>query len=52
MVRQAHHERTLVDFGKALLLCYGVGDTLVGEPPFPGFPCPVADIFAFGPCQD
>ena len=28
---------------------YGMGDTVVGDPVLPGFACPVADIFAFGP---
>lgn len=28
---------------------YGIGDTVVGDPVLPGFTCPVADIFAFGP---
>ena len=30
---------------------YGIGDTVVGDPVLPGFACPVADIFAFGPRQ-
>ena len=30
---------------------YGVGDTLTCDPVLPGFACPVADIFAFGPRQ-
>ena len=30
---------------------YGMGDTVVGDPVLPGFTCPVADIFAFGPRQ-
>ena len=28
---------------------YGPDDTLIGDPVLPGFACPVADIFAFGP---
>jgi len=28
---------------------YSIGDTVLGDPVLPGFACPVADIFAFGP---
>ena len=28
---------------------YGMGDTVVGDPVLPGFACPLADIFHFGP---
>ena len=28
---------------------YGIGDTVEGDPVLPGFSCPVADIFTFGP---
>ena len=28
---------------------YGMGDTVVGDPVLPGFTCPVADVFHFGP---
>ena len=30
---------------------FGINDTLTCEPVLPGFACPVADIFAFGPRQ-
>ena len=40
----AHHSDGLV-------VRYGIGDTVVGDPVLPGFACPVADIFAFGPRQ-
>ena len=40
----AHHSDGLV-------VRYGIGDTVVGDPVLPGFTCPVADIFAFGPRQ-
>ncbi len=30
---------------------FGINDTLTGDPVLPGFTCPVADIFAFGPRQ-
>ena len=38
----AHHDDGSV-------MHYGIGDTVVGDPVLPGFACPVADIFAFGP---
>ena len=31
---------------------YGIGDPLVRDPVLPGFTCPVADIFHFGPRRD
>ncbi len=31
---------------------YGMGDTVAGDPVLPGFACPVADIFHFGPRQE
>ena len=31
--------------------CFGIEDTLTCDPVLPGFTCPVADIFAFGPRQ-
>ncbi len=40
----AHHSDGLV-------VRYGIGDTVVGDRVLPGFTCPVADIFAFGPRQ-
>ena len=40
----AHHSDGLV-------VRYGIGDTVVGDPVLLGFTCPVADIFAFGPRQ-
>ena len=40
----AHHN-------DGLIVRYGIGDTVVGDPVLPGFACPVADIFAFGPRQ-
>ncbi len=40
----AHHSDGLV-------VRYGIGDTVVGDPVLPGFACPVADLFAFGPRQ-
>lgn len=40
----AHHDN-------GLTVRYGAGDTMVGDPVLPGFACPVADIFAFGPRQ-
>ena len=40
----AHHS-------DGLIVRYGVGDTVVGDPVLPGFACPVADLFAFGPRQ-
>ena len=41
----AHHEDGSV-------VRYGIEDILVGDPVLPGFTCPVADIFAFGPRRD
>ena len=41
----AHHEDGSV-------VRYSIEDTLVGDPVLPGFSCPVADIFAFGPRRD
>ena len=38
----AHHDDGSV-------MCYGMGDTVVGDPVLPGFSCPVDDIFVFGP---
>ena len=38
----AHHDN-------GLTVRYGIGDTVIGDPVLPGFTCPVADIFAFGP---
>ena len=40
----AHHS-------DGLIVRYGIGDTVVGDPVLPGFACPVADLFAFGPRQ-
>ena len=40
----AHHDDGTV-------VRYGIGDTVFGDPVLPGFTCPVADIFAFGPRQ-
>ena len=38
----AHHDDGSVER-------YGVGNTLAGDPVLPGFACPVAEIFRFGP---
>lgn len=39
---RAHH-------GDGRVVRYRLGDTVQGDPVLPGFTCPVADIFAFGP---